>query len=488
MRRGLYVTAVGLSLLVSQAGATTLPSGFTETLVSSGLTAPTAMEIAPDGRVFVLEQPGRVRVIKNGVLLGTPFLTLTVNAALERGLLGIAFDPAFASNSFVYVYYTATSPTIHNRVSRFTASGDVAVAGSERVLMDLPTVSAQNHNGGAVHFGRDGKLYVGVGENAVPSNATSLNTTFGKILRLNADGTIPTDNPFYTQTTGNNRAIWARGLRNPFTFAVQPGTGRIFLNDVGNISWEEINDGVAGRDYGWGSSMADGDATAFYRYGSSQTVISGTPATCAITGGTFYNPAAASFPSQYVGRYFFGDYCGHWIRTIDPATKAVATFATGIGSFGGVVDLKVAADGSLYYLARTDGSVFRVRYTAVSPTPTPTPTATPSSRPRVTPTPTPTSTPSSRVTPTPTATPSSRPRVTPTPTPTATPSSRVTPTPTPRPTVTPTPSGAPAWQAWTPYVVGNLVSYDGVVYRCLQSHTSQPDWQPPNVPALWARQ
>jgi len=112
------------------AGAATVPAGFAETLVSDGISSPTAMAFAPDGRIFVCEQGGRLRVIKNGALLATPFVTLTVDAAGERGLLGVAFDPNFASNSFVYVYYTATTPAIHNRLSRFTAMGDVAQAGA----------------------------------------------------------------------------------------------------------------------------------------------------------------------------------------------------------------------------------------------------------------------------------------------------------------------------------------------------------------------
>ena len=116
---------------VRQRSAATLPPGFSETLVASGLSSPTAMQFAPDGRLFVAEQGGRLRVIKDGVLLPTPFLTVTVSSAGERGLLGVAFDPAFSTNRFVYVYYTATTPAIHNRISRFTANGDVAVAGSE---------------------------------------------------------------------------------------------------------------------------------------------------------------------------------------------------------------------------------------------------------------------------------------------------------------------------------------------------------------------
>ena len=117
---------------------------------------PTAMAVAPDGRLFVAEQAGTLRVIRDGVLLPTPFLTVTVSSAGERGLLGVAFHPAFETNGYVYVYYTATSPTIHNRVSRFTASGDTAVPASETVILELETLSSATiHNGGAIHFGGD---------------------------------------------------------------------------------------------------------------------------------------------------------------------------------------------------------------------------------------------------------------------------------------------------------------------------------------------
>src|SRR6185295_16132849 len=122
---------------------------------------------------------------------------------------------------------------------------DVVQTGSELPILDLPTLGAGNHNGGAIHFGADGKLYIGVGENAVGSNAQSKNNLLGKILRINSDGTIPSDNPFDSTTTGQNKAIWAMGLRNPFTFAFQPVTGRMFINDVGQSTFEEINDGIA---------------------------------------------------------------------------------------------------------------------------------------------------------------------------------------------------------------------------------------------------
>jgi glucose/arabinose dehydrogenase len=222
--------------------------GFQETIFASGLSTPTAMAIAPGGRIFVAEKAGTLRVVQNGNLLATPFVTLPVDTFSERGLIGVAVDPNFATNHFVYVYYTTTTPV--NRVSRFTAdaSGNIAVAGSERILLDNIPSTNGNHNGGGLVFGADGKLYVGVGESGVPSNSQTLANLAGKVLRLDPNGpsVIPSDNPFFTTATGDNRAIWALGLRNPFTLAVQPGTGRLFINDVGQSAFEEIDEGIAG--------------------------------------------------------------------------------------------------------------------------------------------------------------------------------------------------------------------------------------------------
>lgn len=357
-----------LALAPAFCQAATVPPGFTDSVHASGLSSPTAMAIAPDGRIFVAQQGGALRVIKNGTLLATPFLTVPVNASGERGLLGVAFDPNFGENRYVYVYYTTSSSPIHNRVSRFTASGsnpDVAAPG-ETILLDLENLSATNHNGGAMHFGVDGKLYIAAGENAVGSNSQSLGNLLGKILRMNRDGTIPTDNPFYATASGKNRLIWARGLRNPFTFAVERGSGRILINDVGQNTWEEIDLGVAGANYGWPSSEgptncgAAGFTCPIYSYNHSQG--------CAITGGAFYDPPGPSFPASYDGKYFFAEYCGGWIKVIDPdappANNAAAAFATGIAS---PVDLQVGPDGSLYYLARGAGTVGRIQYTAAQP-------------------------------------------------------------------------------------------------------------------------
>jgi len=351
-----------LLLAATSASAATVPAGFTDAVVVSGLSNPTAMAMAPDGRIFVCQQGGALRVIKNGALLPTPFLTVTVDSAGERGLLGIAFDPNFVSNQLVYVYYTATTPAIHNRISRFTANGDVALAGSETIIMDLPNLStATNHNGGAMHFGPDGNLFVAVGENANGANAQSLTTRLGKMLRMTSTGGVPPDNPFINQTTGADQTIWALGLRNPFTFSFQNGSGRMFINDVGQNTWEEINDGIAGSNYGWptceglcnppNASFRD---PIFTYMNDAQT--------CAITGGAFYNPQVPQFPANFVGSYFFADFCGGWIHRLDPAAgNAVTDFATGISS---PVDLLVSPDGFLYYLARGAGSINRIGFTS----------------------------------------------------------------------------------------------------------------------------
>jgi glucose/arabinose dehydrogenase len=366
------VLCVCLLLLLStiSAHAATVPSGFTDAIVAGGLTSPTAMALAPDGRIFVCQQGGALRVIKNGVLLPTPFLTVTVDSSGERGLLGIAFDPNFVSNQLVYVYYTATTPTLHNRISRFTANGDVALAGSEIVVMDLNNLStATNHNGGALHFGPDGNLYVAVGDNANGANAQSLATRLGKMLRITSTGAIPADNPFFNQAIDDNRAIWALGLRNPFTFSFQPGVGRMFINDVGENVWEEINDGFAGSNYGWPTCEGfcnppnAGFRDPIFAYANDAQ-------TCAITGGTFYNPQVPQFPSNFIGNYFFADFCGGWIRKLNPAAgNAVTDFASGISS---PVDLLVSPDGFLYYLARGAGSVNRIGFTTTGDTIPPT--------------------------------------------------------------------------------------------------------------------
>jgi glucose/arabinose dehydrogenase len=359
-RRAIFVAiTLAVTLLGVTIWATMLRPNFTETNVVSGLSSPTAMAFSPDGRLFVAEQGGSLRVVEDGVLLPTPFLTVPVSSLGERGLLGIAFDPDFetATNKYLYVYYTATSPAIHNRVSRFTANGNVAVPGSEVAILELNNLSsATNHNGGAMHFGPDGKLYIAVGDNANGAHSQSFSNLLGKMLRINKDGSIPGDNPFLSQTAGVNRAIWAIGLRNPFTFAFDTATGTMFINDVGQNTWEEVNVGQAGANYGWpateGPTSDSSYTSPFYAYQHASGDVRG----CAITGGTFYSGAPAQFPNEYLQTYFFADYCSGWINQLDESGAIVTpTFATGVAS--APVDLKIGPDGALYYLSRGSGGV-----------------------------------------------------------------------------------------------------------------------------------
>jgi len=193
------------------------------------------------------------------------------------------------------------------------------------------------------------------------------------MLRINKDGTIPTDNPFYTTASGNNRAIWALGLRNPFKFAVQPSKGTIFINDVGENTWEEINQAKKGANYGWPvhEGVANDNDPQYvdpifaYGHAGSDPATTG----CSITGGAFYNPTTLQFPPEYEGDYFFADFCGGWIRSFDPSSQEASGFAIGIE--GRPVDLEVSKEGELFYLSRgrssTPGTVIKIRYAGGNP-------------------------------------------------------------------------------------------------------------------------
>ena len=297
-------------------------------------------------------------MIKNDVLLSTPFVTVNVaTSGGERGLAGVVLDPSFATNHYIYLYYTATTPTIHSRLSRFTANGDVAVAGSEKIILELDTQIGTVHNGGALKFWYDGTLFISTGDNTTSTNSQDLSNLLGKILRIDVRSddflgdptrnySIPTSNPFRT-TAGARPEIWAYGLRNPWSMAIQRGTNRIFINDVGSTVFEEINEGVVGSNYGW--PITEGVTTdprfrsPIFTYNRS----TGVPIGCAITGGAFYNPPIQKFPSQYLGKYFFSDYCDWWIYMLDTTTLTATPFATGLGNLSGI---EVGLDGNLYYL------------------------------------------------------------------------------------------------------------------------------------------
>lgn len=344
-------------------------AGFNETLLTSGLTQPTAMAVAPDGRIFVAEKGGTLRVVQNGTVLATPFVSLSVNTFSERGLIGVAIDPNFAVNNFVYVYYTTNESTPVNRVSRFVANGNVA--GAEQVLLDDIASTNGNHNGGALVFGADGKLYIGVGEAGVTSNSQTLANLSGKILRINSDGSIPLDNPF-VGVMGARPEIWAFGLRNPFTLAVQPGTGQLFINDVGGGAFEEVNLGVRGANYGWPQTEgfsppgSPGVTYPIYAYAHGSGPLQGN----SIAGGAFYNPANPTFGSAFVGDYFFGEFVNSRIYLRDSSTGAVTTFSSSTAG-GGVVDLDVLPDGRLLYLSLIDGAIYQITPAPGGPPPGP---------------------------------------------------------------------------------------------------------------------
>jgi putative heme-binding domain-containing protein len=326
----------------------TLPPGFKVEILTTGITGATALEAAADGRLFVCEQTGTLRVLKDGKLLAEPFVKLAVDATWERGLIGVTVAPDFPKTPHVFVCYVAAKPYPHHVVSRFVAAGDVAEPGSETILLEgddqtkLGGSVPAGHQAGAIHFGKDGKLYIAIGDQTAGAPAQRLDTFQGKLLRINPDGSIPDDNPLVKQTAGKYRAIWALGLRNPFAFAVDGVTGRIFIDDVGGIN-EEINEGVAGANYGW--PTVEHGPTNDPRF---RSPIHYYPTAC-ITGGAFA-PANLPWPAEYRGRYFFADFNHGWIKTIDPSNPATAQlFAVGIRR---PVDLRFTADGSLVVLVR----------------------------------------------------------------------------------------------------------------------------------------
>jgi glucose/arabinose dehydrogenase/regulation of enolase protein 1 (concanavalin A-like superfamily) len=350
-------------LLIQTAHAQTYPSGFSQVQVASGIRSPTVMAFAPDGRIFVAEQGGKLHVIKNGSLLATPFVQVNVNSSGERGLIGIALDPNFSANGYIYLYHTLPDAS-RNRISRFTASGDVANPGSETIILNLdPLSSAVNHNGGAMQFGRDGKLYVAVGDNANTNHPQNLNTYHGKLLRINPNGSAPADNPFnISGASEQKRRVWAYGLRNPYTIDIQRNTGRIFVNDVGQNAWEEINDATApGLNFGWPAAEGTSTNPAYTNPVFSYANGSGDGKGCAITGGVFFNPVSTNYPAEYTGRYFYQDYCGRWINVLNLSGGGASRlpFASNLSNYA--LGLTAGTDGNLYYMSR-GGIVYKIVY------------------------------------------------------------------------------------------------------------------------------
>lgn len=360
-RRGLLlllISVLTLSSLGMRRVMAAPPTGFQNTpVVTAGLDGPSGFEIAPDGRIFVLERTGKIKIYKNGQLLPTPFADLPSIAAGDRGLIGIAFDPDFATNCYVYFYYTSASDLL-NRLVRFNGCGDVGTDGPF-VLYQTNSPSQELHVGGSIRFGADGKLYFAVGDNGYPPNGQDLSNPHGKILRINRDGSVPADNPFYGQP-GKLGEIWAYGFRNPWRFQFDSVTNQLYGSDVGDYSWEEMNHIVKGGNYGWplkeGYCAPNcGDTIApIYAYPHNGE-------SAAATGGPVYR--GSMFPAEYRGDLFFADYAKGFIKHMNldanGNNSGVEDFDVTAGS---VVDLKIAPDGSMYYLTYYPGRLYRVTY------------------------------------------------------------------------------------------------------------------------------
>jgi glucose/arabinose dehydrogenase len=364
---GNRTTSAGVTLTVQNQPA---PQFVVDSPIT-GLDQPTQMIFTPDGRMLILERAGTVLVVQPGANQAdaTPFLQLsTVSTSDERGALGIVLDPGFATNGFFYVMYTHSS--LLNRVSRFTAVGNVAAASTERVIWQNDVPAAIYHQGGGLAFGADGDLYISVGDNLDRDSAQSLDSFNGKILRLRSDGTVPTDNPFFDGTGSNKDAIWALGLRNPFRFTIDPTDGRMLIGDVGEGSWEEVDVGQRGANYGWPTCEGDcgqpGLVDPLFTYPHNGRDAS-------ITGGFVYH--GGQFGGDFEGSYFYADYAQNVIRrlTFDASGAVTADLpfvpADGQvdGPSGDPVDLVQGPDGSLYYVdigpldVAKSGAIRRVR-------------------------------------------------------------------------------------------------------------------------------
>lgn len=338
--RSLMITTVALSVFACNGsdstgpgdGGTTLPPGLTLKLnpfISTGLSGPVFLtQPLNDGRIFIVEQSGRIRIVRDGVLQTAPFLDISSNVLSggERGLLSVAFHPHYSTNHFLYVYYTS-QPSGDVTIARFTAtSADVADPNSLKIILTVSHSQQANHNGGLVSFGPDGKLYAGLGDGGGGGdpfgNGQNFNALLGSLIRVDVDNgdpySIPTDNPFVGQT-GKRGEIWAKGLRNPWRYAFDATTGLLYIADVGQNLHEEIDVSPAntgGANYGW--NIMEGfscyNATTCTQTGLQLPLLDYSHSEgCSITGGYVYR--GSDIP-EIRGHYFYSDYCSGFLRSL----------------------------------------------------------------------------------------------------------------------------------------------------------------------------
>jgi len=357
------------------AGPVIVPPEFnlSVTEVVSGLSNPLYLTSpAGDARLFVVEQGGRIRILKNGQLLQTPFLDISsrVSSGGERGLLSVAFHPSYAANGFFFVNFTDLSG--NTRVERFSRSSDpdVAAPASSKLILTVVQPFA-NHNGGLNVFGPDGMLYIGLGDGGNAGdplgNGQNRGTLLGKILRIDVDRgdpyAIPADNPFVGQQ-GARGEIWAFGLRNPWRFAFDRPGGLLFIADVGQARFEEVDVVAADRagvNYGW--NIMEG-ASCFNSSSCNQQglelpvlVYDRSGGTCSVTGGFVYR--GASLP-EIAGHYFYSDYCAGFLKSFRYQNgSAVDQRTWAIGSIGSITSFGEDAGGELY-MTSSNGRVYRI--------------------------------------------------------------------------------------------------------------------------------
>jgi glucose/arabinose dehydrogenase len=352
--------------------AQVFPPGFQVTKVGEGLN-PTDMKFSPNGEyLFITDKTGKVFLVEDDVLSTTPILDISSAIMVdgEMGLTHVCVDPDFTTNYYVYLYFTL--PNRRNRISRFTFNTSTKILDAEFILTTLDPMTGDIHTGGAMNFGKDGKLYVATGESSHPAWSQDFYSQLGKVLRMEKDGSIPTDNPYYNDLPGDYRYIYALGLRNPFAADVHPVTGRHFICDVGQNAYEEINELERAANYGW--STIEGPiqpATAAPDNYKDPVLYYNHDDGCAVVGAAFYAPAQPTFPAQYFNKFFYGDYCNQSIKMMDPDTyQDLGVFASDLKR---PVAFAVKPTGEFYYLDRgglpqhgeenVDGILWKVAYT-----------------------------------------------------------------------------------------------------------------------------
>ncbi len=369
------VAGLGLAFAMLACGGSTppepLPDGLSVVPVVTGLTNPVFLTApAGDSRLFIVEQPGRIRVVKNGTLLATPFLDIVarVGSGGERGLLGLAFHPQFATNGFFYVNFTDVNG--HTRIERFHASSTSDVAGATSATLVLGYDQPfSNHNGGMILFGPDGMLWIGTGDggdgNDPQDHSQRLNTLLGKMLRIDVAGTpysVPPDNP-YVGTAGARTEIWGTGLRNPWRYSFDRTNGLLYVADVGQNAWEEVHvvpGSPGGVNFGWrimeGTHCRTADPCDMTGLNIPVHEYSHADG-CSITGGFVYRGDAIP---GIRGHYFYSDFCSGFLRSFNLFGGIVVDHREwDVGALGLVTSFGEDASGELYIMA-TNGTVYRL--------------------------------------------------------------------------------------------------------------------------------